>query len=104
VRDTVWGEAFTTANWGNCTAEYIDGTADHQPIFFFTSGNGTKTSWDLEYAPVSSSYLILWNADTGTTLTPSAVATGANPAFTLTSPLANGVKLAGLVMTNEGNC
>lgn len=83
VAATPWGESFSEADWGNSTAEYVEGTTDYHPRFNVWRGNGSKTSFSLSHPPYSSSELTVWVQGTGE-VTPSSVNVSAtNPAFTL---------------------
>lgn len=96
---TPWNEAMNETNWGNTEGEFIDGMTDYQPVFNWWLGNGTITAFQLTHAPFSSSHLHVWQD--GTLVTPSAVATGANPAFTLSAAATNAKKLVALIETNS---
>ena len=99
VSTTIWNEPYNETNWGNTEGEALDGMTDYQPVLNWWLGNGTLTSFQLSHAPFSSTHIHVWQD--GTLVTPSAVATGANPAFTLGAAATNAKKLIALIETNS---
>lgn len=95
---TLWGEQFEESSWGNSTGEYLDGVENYQPRLNWWRGDGTLTAFELSHPPVSADELTVWIA--GTLTTPSSVnISAANPAFTLSAPVADDAKMIALIKT-----
>jgi hypothetical protein len=102
--NTIWGQIYTEATWGNSFAEYTEGVVNYEPRLNWWRGNGTLTAFQLSHPPASSSDIDVW-VD-GTLTAPSAVnVSTTNPAFTLSSASGtNQKKIVALIYTqNPGN-
>lgn len=102
--NTIWGQAYNEATWGNTTAEYTEGVVNYEPRLNWFLGNGTLTAFQLSHPPAASDAIDVW-VD-GTLTVPSAVNTSAtNPAFTLsTASGTNAKKIIAMIYTlNPGN-
>jgi hypothetical protein len=89
VNKSVWNEGLTEANWEAVSAEYFRFNFNAQPRLNWWLGTPTISSFQLSHAPRDADNLFVFVA--GTLQTPSSVNTStANPAFTLSSPPANG--------------
>lgn len=102
VNETPWGETINNANWGVERLTHIEGVSNYQPVQNWWKGNGTLDAFSLSVPPKSSDELVIWNATAGTKLTPSSVdISTTNPAFTLSSVVAEDHKIMALIGTEQ---
>lgn len=86
VTSTPWGQGLTDGVWGATQAEYLELTADYQPVSAAGLGNGTLATFGLptNAVPVDTAHTHVWV--NGTIGTVSAVGTSTTaPTFTLSA-------------------
>lgn len=96
---TMWNEDIKQSTWGATEGSHLDGVFAQHPRWNFYRGNGTITAFSTTHAPKDSSHLLVWSD--GTLVSPSAVATGAHPAFTLSAAPGGDKLVAALIQTTQ---